>query len=121
MVKVLFDTNILIDYLNGIPAAKLELERFTDKAISPITWMEVMIGATEANKAVTKAFLESFELLQIDAKVAERAVLIRQTKKVKLPDAIIWASAQVNDRLLVTRNSKDFAADEVGVRLPYGV
>ena len=121
MVKVLFDTNILIDYLNGIPAAKLELERFTDKAISPITWMEVMIGATEATKAATKAFLESFELLQIDAKVAERAVLIRQTKKVKLPVAIIWASAQVNDRLLVTRSSKDFAADEAGVRVPYGV
>jgi predicted nucleic acid-binding protein len=34
MVKALFDTNIFIDYLSGIAAAKKELERFPDKAIS---------------------------------------------------------------------------------------
>ena len=33
MVNVLFDTNILIDYLNGIEQAKAELNRHADKAI----------------------------------------------------------------------------------------
>lgn len=47
MVKALLDTNILIDYLSGIAAAKKELERFPDKAISLITWMEVMVGANQ--------------------------------------------------------------------------
>jgi hypothetical protein len=37
MVAVLFDTNILIDYLNGIPQAKTELDKYPDKAISLIT------------------------------------------------------------------------------------
>ncbi len=48
MVKVLLDTNILIDYLNGVKSAKIELERFEDKAISVITWMEVMVGTASA-------------------------------------------------------------------------
>ena len=45
MVKALFDTNILIDYLNGFEQAKAELARYSDKAISLITWMEVIVGA----------------------------------------------------------------------------
>ena len=44
MVSALFDTNILIDYLNGVEAARTELGRYSDKAISLITWMEVMVG-----------------------------------------------------------------------------
>ncbi len=35
----LFDTNILIDYLSGIPQARAELERYSRRAISIITWM----------------------------------------------------------------------------------
>ena len=45
MVKALFDTNILVDYLNAVPQARTELQRYTEKAISIITWMEVMVGA----------------------------------------------------------------------------
>jgi hypothetical protein len=39
----------------------------------------------------------------------------------KLPDAIIWASARCNGRLLVTRNTKDFPAGDPVVRYPYEV
>ena len=45
MVKALFDTNILVDYLNAVPEARTELQRYTEKAVSIITWMEVMVGA----------------------------------------------------------------------------
>jgi hypothetical protein len=38
-VKALFDTNILIDYLNAVPAARDELQRHAKKAVSIITWM----------------------------------------------------------------------------------
>jgi predicted nucleic acid-binding protein len=122
MVKALFDTNILIDYLNGIPAAKTELDRYTgkdDKAISVITWMEVLVGTTPDTDNATRGFLAGFQSLPIDALVASRSVEIRKSHKIKLPDAIVWASAQVHDRILVTRNTKDFAADEPGVRVPY--
>jgi predicted nucleic acid-binding protein len=37
----------------------------------------------------------------------------------KLPDAIIWAAAQSEDRILVTRNTRDFPAEDPGVRVPY--
>ena len=43
MVTGLFDTNILIDYLNGIEQAREEMRRFADKAISLVTWMDVMV------------------------------------------------------------------------------
>ena len=50
MVKALFDTNILIDYLNAVPQARAELSLHPDKAISIITWMEVMVGAEPDSK-----------------------------------------------------------------------
>lgn len=121
MVKALFDTNILVDYLNGVQEAKTELGRFKQKAISVITWMEVMVGTTPENISATKAFLADFEHLSIDDRVANEAVLIRQTRRIKLPDAIILATAQVTDRLLVTRNIKDFDSNEPGIRVPYQI
>ena len=80
-----------------------------------------MIGTTDATQADTKLFLATFELLSIDDTVAAQAVLLRQTKRIKLPDAIIWATAQTNQRILITRNTKDFAENEPGVIIPYQV
>ena len=120
MVKALFDTNILIDYLNGIPDAGKEIGRYREKAISLITWMEVMVGATAQDETIIKAFLSQFELLPIDSTVSAEAVAIRRTRRIKLPDAIILATARTTDRLLVTRNTKDFPAGlDADVRLPY--
>jgi len=39
--------------------------------------------------------------------------------RVRLPDAIIWATAQVHGLLLVTRNVRDFPQGEPGVSVPY--
>jgi hypothetical protein len=119
MVKVLFDTHILIDYLNGIPQARDEIARYSDKAISLITWMEVLVGATPQTEIAIKSFLNDFLTLAIDKTVSEIAVNIRQRRKVKLPDAIVWATALANGRILVSRNTKNFASDEPGVRVPY--
>ena len=121
MVKALFDTNILIDHLRGIKAAREELARYPDNAISLITWIEVMVGANETNQAATRAFLDSFTRIGIDLPIAERAVALRQIHRIKLPDAIVWASAQMNAMLLVTRNTKDFPPGDPGIRMPYTV
>lgn len=119
MVSVLFDTNILIDYLNGIRKAKVELARYDDKGISTITWMEVMVGTQPENALATEVFLDEFTVLTITPAVAKRAVQIRQTNRIQLPDAIVWATAQVNHRLFISRNTKDFSPNEPGVRVPY--
>lgn len=119
MVKALLDTNILIDFLRGIQAARDELNRYQDKAISIVTWMEVMVGAPSASEQGTRSFLSGFQLVELDAAIAARAVVLRRDYRLKLPDAIVWASAQVTAMLLVTRDTKGFPADDPGVRIPY--
>jgi predicted nucleic acid-binding protein len=121
MVSTLFDTNILIDYLNGIEQAKTELERYPDKAISLITWMEVMVGSTPETEKITRGFLNGFTNLPVDGQVSEVAVALRKQHKIKLPDAVVWATAQVKGRILVTRNTKDFSRDEPGIHVPYQI
>jgi predicted nucleic acid-binding protein len=121
MVKALFDTNILIDYLRGIPAAREELGRYRQKAISLVSWMEVLVGASPATERGTRGFLDGFELIVIDHGIAERAVELRRMHRIKLPDAIVWASAQTHAMLLVTRDAKGFPDQNPGIRMPYAV
>ena len=119
MVKALFDTNILIDYLSRSAKAREELGRFDDAAISIVTWIEVMVGASPDLADGTRRFLQRFQVIAIDAAVAEAAVRLRRSHRIKLTDAVIWASATSEGRLLITRNTKDFPSDDPGVRLPY--
>jgi len=115
----LFDTAILIDFLNGMREARREIDRYTDRAISLITWMEVMAGTKPDEEQVTALFLGTFVNLPVTDAVARQAVRIRKLKKLKLPDAIILATAQVEKRILVTRNTRDFKEDGVSVVTPY--
>jgi predicted nucleic acid-binding protein len=123
MVKkpALFDTCILIDYLRGIPQARAACDRSADRAISIVTWMEVMAGVMEANENETREFLHNFQPLPLTQEIAERAVAIRRASKIKLPDAIIQATAEVERRVLITRNTRDFTIGTAGVDVPYTV
>ena len=118
-MKALFDSNILIDYLNGIEPAKQEIDRFPEILISTITWIEVMVGAKPEEEAAVRRFLMRFQQIPVSSEVSEKAMLIRRQTRVRLPDAIIRASAEVENALLVSRNTKDFPADEPWVRVPY--
>ena len=121
-MNAVVDTNILIDYLCGINKAKEELEKYKKISISLISWMEVLVGAKDDLEAQSiKEFLKSFSIKQIDMKIAELAITIRKEKKTRLPDAIIWATAQEEGTILVTRNSKDFPKNDPGIRIPYKV
>ena len=121
-VSELFDTNILIDHLNGIKEATKELQRSDNLAISVITWIEVMTGAeNKAQETILRAFLNSFQCLPVTNAVAERAAENRRARKFKLPDAMILATAEAAGRTLVTRNVKDFPSGTGGVRVPYQI
>jgi predicted nucleic acid-binding protein len=114
-----FDTNIVIDALNGVADADDEYSRYERILISRITWMEVLIGA-EGDDSELRDFLETqFEIIPLDLAVSETAVQLRREHRLRLPDAIIWATARVNNAVLVTRNTKDFKLDWDGIRLPY--
>ncbi len=116
---VLFDTNILIDYLSAYPQARIELDTHSDRAISIITWMEVLAGASANDAEETRAFLLNFHTIPLSTEIADRAVKIRQTRRIKLPDAIIQATAEASGRTLVSRNTRDFPKGMAGVRTPY--
>jgi len=119
-VNAVVDTNILIDYLNGSPKAKRELDSFETIYISLVSWMEILVGAAEGDEeSEIREFLRRFQVHPVDEGVAERAVDIRRKNKIRLPDAIIWATAQHLGVLLVTRNTRDFPGNHPGVRVPY--
>ena len=121
-MKALFDTNILIDYLNGVEAARTEIERPAERLVSVVTWMEVLAGAhDEAEEDVIELFLRDFRVVEVTRRVARGAVEIRRARRIRLPDAIVWASARVESALLVTRNTKDFPKDDPGLRVPYAI
>jgi predicted nucleic acid-binding protein len=118
VVKALFDTNILIDHLNGVAQARAELQRYETKAISIITWLEVMVRGEGELEATFRGFLHRFEVVHIEQAIAERTVALRRAYRLKMPDAIIWATAQARGILFVTRDN-DFATDDPGIRVPY--
>jgi predicted nucleic acid-binding protein len=120
--RALFDTNILIDYLNGIDAARAEIERARHRFVSIITWMEVLAGAhDDAEEEVIEMFLRDFQVVDLTRRVAREAVGIRRVRRIRLPDAIVWACARAESAVLVTRNTKDLPANDPGVRVPYEV
>jgi predicted nucleic acid-binding protein len=119
-VTPVFDTNILIDYLLGKEPAKEELARYHEARISVVTWIEVMVGARDVNEEnQLRQFLARFEPIVLDASVAETAAMLRSCYRLRIPDAVIWASAKLRDTILITRNTKDFPAGEPDIRFPY--
>ncbi|MGH7044588.1 MAG: PIN domain-containing protein [Acetobacteraceae bacterium] len=89
------------------------------KIFSTVTWMEVLAGAPPDTEAATRAFLAAFTRVALDEPVAKRAGAIHRTQRIKLPDAIVRASAETQDRLLITRDERAFAGDDPRIRVPY--
>jgi len=119
-MNAVIDTNILVDYAQTSKEAAIELGRYDKLFISRITWIEFLVSTRDAEeKSTREALLSACILLEIDPSVAAEAVSIRQTTRLKLPDAIILATARVHGLLLVTRNSKDFSKREPEVRILY--
>lgn len=119
-MKALFDTNILIDHLKGIDAAEGELGRHRQRLISRVTWLEVQGGVRNDEEAdVAEMFLRDFEVIELTRAISREAAEIRRVTRIRLPDAVIWATARRESALLVTRNTKDFPAGEPGIRIPY--
>jgi predicted nucleic acid-binding protein len=118
-MKAVIDTNILIDYLSGVAKAKEELDSYDELYISFVTWMEILVGAEGEEEAEIRDFLRRFHIHPVDEAIAERAVSLEREHKMRLPDAIIWATARELGVLLVTRNTRDFNIKHPGIRVPY--
>lgn len=117
----LLDSVILIDHLNGVPAATGFIRKNARSIhISPITRAEVLAGCSDQDAPAGIALLDQFLFLPIDAEVADETARIRRRTRLKLPDAIQAAFAVCHGLKLVTRNTKDFPPDQFSfVSVPY--
>lgn len=119
-MKAVIDSDVLIDFLQGDPKAADEIRRYDQLRYSVISWMEVMCGAeNDLEKAAAKTLLDSMRMVPLSAEVARTAVEAKRRLRLKLPDAVIYATADTEGCILVTRNAKDFDASDPLVRIPY--
>ena len=119
-----FDANIVIDALAGFPPARAEIKRAVEYGsrawISRMAWIEVLSKGSDSIVTDALAFLDRFGLDEIDDEISLRAAALRRDRpRLKSPDAIILATAQIRGRVLVTRNTKDFPTEMPGIRVPY--
>ncbi len=119
-MKALIDSDVLIDFLQGIDAAAAEIDRYDDACYSIISWMEVMISAeNDAERYAAETLFESMRRIELSAAIARRAVDVRRQLQIRLRDAIVLATADHEGCILVTRNTKDFSRADPRIRVPY--
>jgi hypothetical protein len=105
MAELLVDTDVCIDHLAGVrrlPRSPRGL------AYSVITRAELLAGAGDDEPSVRR-LLAGMEEIVVDRRVADRAGLLRrQVPRLRMPDALIAATALVHSVSLHTKNVRDF-------------
>jgi predicted nucleic acid-binding protein len=108
--RYLIDTNIIIDFSeNRLPLnAKLFVAEIIDNEpnISIINKIE-LLGFSMVTPEIIE-FTDSTNIINLTEDVANQTINLRKKRKIKLPDAIIAATALVYHLTLISRNSKDF-------------
>ncbi len=117
MDRAVIDTNVLIGWYKAGAIHHADLNNIAP-IFSIITKIEALgfqqITNSEA-RSINK-MLDAGELIYIDNDIAQQTIVLRQKFKIKTPDAIIAATALVNDAELWTANISDFSSVE-GLKL----
>jgi predicted nucleic acid-binding protein len=115
-VKYLWDTNTAIYYLQQQfpPAAEKfmdDLVKEEQPVISAITEIELLCWktATEKDLEVLHNFINDALVIELEQPIKLKTADIRKAHRIKLPDAIIAATALVYDLTLLSRNIPDFS------------
>lgn len=111
--KYLLDTNIVIYFFSGITDDESIFDILKNSFnISIITKIEFLswkklYSDEELNKKAIE-FISNATIYDLDEVVANQTIRNRQQYKIKTPDAIIGATAQVHGFEIVTNNIDDF-------------
>lgn len=114
-IKYLWDTNTVIYYLQKqfLPSAEQYMDSILAEyqpCISASTEIELLCwkAMNENDLVVLKSFIADSVVFELEKEVKDKTVNLRLNHKIKLPDAIIAATAIVYNLSLLTRNVSDF-------------
>ena len=114
-MNFLIDTDILIDISKGIEKALEYLESLKGELfISEITAMELIVGARNKEEIIEiEKFLINYNKINLNEKITEHAYELlkehAQSRGLTIPDALIAATAKINNLKILTRNKKHYA------------
>jgi len=114
MKEYLLDTNIFIyHFADTIPKKevnKIEEIFRTSFNISILTKIEFLGWEKHTEEGFEKAreFIGFANVFSLTDEIVDLTIDIRRQSKIKLPDAVIAATALNNNLILVTRNDNDF-------------
>lgn len=124
-MKFLFDTNIFLSYLAGQDSVKHLFQRKFLECNEVITSRIVRIELlsfeklTSSEESIIQEMLDQFFLVPITVEIEDLAISLRRKYKLKIPDAIIAATAYHTSSILMTADVKDFKKlSEIKVRNP---
>ncbi|WP_413669891.1 type II toxin-antitoxin system VapC family toxin [Mucilaginibacter sp. Mucisp86] len=114
-ITYLWDSNTAIYFLQKQfpPVTEKLIEGLLTESlptISAITEIELLCWKTtsDADLQLLADFINDVTIFELEKAVKLKTAEIRKTNRIKLPDAIIAATALVHELTLVTRNIKDF-------------
>ena len=105
VLKIVLDTNAILYLLGGKLAKPLPVEQYY---ISIISEMELLSypQLDEAAQSKIAEFLSAIAIIELTGPVKELAILLRRKHQLKLPDAIVAATALSLGAVLITNDTK---------------
>jgi predicted nucleic acid-binding protein len=110
----LLDSNVVINYLSKRFADNdmlfLDIIINSGPNISIITKIEILsFDSVPANSKILRSFINDSNVMNLTDVIVEKCITLRKVKKIKLPDAIIAATANVMNMTLLSCD-KDFSS-----------
>ena len=106
-LNFILDTNIVICLQKGLLAEPLPRGTFAISVISEIE-LRGFAGLTSPQQDWLARFLATITIVDIDSIIKEETIRLRQTTRLKLPDALIVATAMTRNAVLLTNDEQLF-------------